>query len=237
LTAIARAKGIDFADLEVWFGDEARIGQKNKLTRRWARRGTRPSAPLDQRTASTYIFGAICPKDGKGAGLVLPWCNIEAMAHQLRDCTYAIEAGDTVFAPRMKALLLRAVVLARRSRHLAESTRREYRRRLECALDAVMALAPTHRDGQRLRKRYGKVRSHLFTFLDHPEVPADNNGSERELRPTATYRKVTGGFRSKWGADLFAGVRSVIGTAARSGVGAYQAIQQTLRGQAASYPG
>ena len=158
------------------------------------------------------------------------------LAHQLRDCTYAIEAGDTVFAPRMKALLLRAVVLARRSRTLAPNTRREYRRRLECALDAVMALAPTHRDGQRLRKRYGKHRSHLFTFLDHPELPADNNGSERELRPTATYRKVTGGFRSDWGADLFAGVRSVIGTAARRGVGAYQAIQQTLRGQA-SYPG
>ncbi len=159
------------------------------------------------------------------------------LAHQLRDCTYAIEAGDAVFAPRMKALLLRAVVLARRSRGLAPSTRREYRRRLECALDAVMALAPTHRNGQRLRKRYGKLRSHLFTFLDHPEVPADNNSSERELRPTATYRKVTGGFRSDWGADLFAGVRSVIGTAARSGVGAYQAIQQTLRGHTATYPG
>ena len=159
------------------------------------------------------------------------------LAHQLRDCTYAIEAGDAVFAPRMKALLLRAVVLARRHRNLAPSTRREYRRRLECALDAVMALSPTHRDGQRLRRRYGKLRSHLFTFLDHPEVPADNNGSERELRPTATYRKVTGGFRSDWGADLFDGVRSVIGTAERRGVSAYQAIQQTLRGQAAIYPG
>ena len=137
----------------------------------------------------------------------------------------------------MKALLLRAVVLARRRHGLAESTRREYRRRLERALDAVMALAPTQRDGQRLRRRYGTLRSHLFTFLDHPEVPADNNSSERELRPTATYRKVTGGFRSTWGADLFAAVRSVIGTAARRGMGAYQAIQQTLRGQTAPYPG
>lgn len=26
--------------IEVWFQDEARIGQKNKITRRWARRGT-----------------------------------------------------------------------------------------------------------------------------------------------------------------------------------------------------
>jgi hypothetical protein len=53
--------------IEIWFQDEARIGQKNKITRRWARRGTRPSAPHDQRTRSTYIFGAICPARGTGA--------------------------------------------------------------------------------------------------------------------------------------------------------------------------
>jgi transposase len=82
----------------------------------------------------------------------------------------------------------------------------------------------------RLRKRYGKVRSHLFTFLEHPDAPPDNNGSERELRPTATYRKVIGGFRSRWGADLFADIRSVLGTATRRGINAYQAILAILRG-------
>ena len=45
------------------------MGQKNKITRRWAKRGTRPSAPHDQRTQSAYIFGAICPRKGKGAAL------------------------------------------------------------------------------------------------------------------------------------------------------------------------
>jgi transposase len=159
------------------------------------------------------------------------------LAHQLRDCQFAIDAGDAIFAPRMKALLLRAVVLARRHRSLAESTRREYRRRLDHDLDAIMALAPANRHGQRLRRRYGRVRDHLFTFLGHPEVTADNNSSERELRPTATYRKVTGGFRSTWGADLFAAVRSVIGTAKRRRVDAYQAIHQTLRGQTILNPG
>ena len=159
------------------------------------------------------------------------------LAHQLRDCRYAIEAGDTISAPRMKALLLRAVVLARRHRHLAETTRREYRRRLEHALDAVIALIPTNRHGQRLRKRYGKLREHLFTFLDHPDVTADNNSSERELRPTATYRKVTGGFRSTWGANLYAAVRSVISTAVRRGIDAYQAIRATLQGQSVLAPG
>ncbi|WP_287986997.1 transposase, partial [Acidiphilium sp.] len=74
------------------------------------------------------------------------------------------------------------------------------------------------------------LRDHLFTFLDHPEVAADNNGSERELRPTATYRKVTGGFRSNWGAGFFANVRSVVGTAARHGVDAYTAIKNTVAG-------
>lgn len=159
------------------------------------------------------------------------------LAHQLRDCQYAIDAGDVIFAPRMKPLLLRAVVLARRHRTLAESTRREYRRRLDRDLDTVMALMPDHRDGRRLRRRYAKVRDSLFTFLNHPEITADNNGSERELRPTATYRKVTGGFRSEWGANLFAAVRSVIGTAKRAGIDAYQAIKATLRGQSVFAPG
>src|SRR3712207_2974022 len=95
------------------------------------------------------------------------------LAHQLRDCTFAIEAGDAVFAPRPKALLPRAVALARRHRRLAKSTRRECRRRLERDLDAAMALAPTDRHGQRPRRRYGKLREHLSTFLDHPEVTAD----------------------------------------------------------------
>jgi transposase len=159
------------------------------------------------------------------------------LAHQLRDCQFAIDAGDTVFAPRMKMLLLRAFVLARRRQHLAASTRRQYRQRLDRDLDAIMALAPTTKDGRRLRKRYGKVRAHLFTFLDHPEVAPDNNSSERELRPTATYRKVTGGFRSTWGSDLFAGFRSVVGTASRRGIGAYQAIKMTLQGKSVLAPG
>src|SRR6202789_3734838 len=93
-----------------------------------------------------------------------------------------------------------------------------------------MVLVPINRHGKVLCERYGKVRSHLFTSLEHPDTPPDNNGSERELRPTATYRKVTGGFRSNWGADLFAAVRSVVGTASRHGSDAYQAIHAILAG-------
>ena len=76
--------------LEIWFADEARIGQKNKITRRWAKRGTRPAAPKDQRTASAYIFGAICPAEGKGAGLVLPRCTTAGMTLHLKEIAQAV---------------------------------------------------------------------------------------------------------------------------------------------------
>ena len=47
--------------MEIWFQDEARLGQKNGLTRLWARKGTRPRQPADQRYHNAYLFGAICP--------------------------------------------------------------------------------------------------------------------------------------------------------------------------------
>jgi transposase len=93
LDEVAREKAIDVGKIEIWFQDEARIGQKNKITRRWAKRGTRPSAPRDQRTASTYIFGAICPKQGKGAALILPFCNTEAMNLHLAEIAKAVAPG------------------------------------------------------------------------------------------------------------------------------------------------
>jgi hypothetical protein len=89
LATIAATSG---KPLELWFQDEARIGQKNKVTRRWAARGTRPFVLKDQRTASAYIFGAICPALGKTAGLVLPSCNTEAMTLHLQEIALARRA-------------------------------------------------------------------------------------------------------------------------------------------------
>lgn len=79
--------------IELWWQDEARVGQKNTITRRWARRGTRPSAPKDQRTKSAYIFGAICPKAGKGAALVMPRCDTDAMNLHLIEISKAVAPG------------------------------------------------------------------------------------------------------------------------------------------------
>jgi DDE superfamily endonuclease len=66
--AEVRAKLTPGTPVEVWFQDEMRVGQKNKLIYRWARKGSRPRAAHDQRTQSTYLFGAVCPEHGTALG-------------------------------------------------------------------------------------------------------------------------------------------------------------------------
>jgi DDE superfamily endonuclease len=120
--------------IELWFQDEARIGQKSKLTRSWAKRGTPPRAPHDQRTAWAYIFGAICPAEGKGAGIVLPFCDTPAMQEHLG------EISATVASDAHAALLL-----DRAGWHLAGAARRSQ----EHHLPALAAAAPRTQPGQR----------------------------------------------------------------------------------------
>jgi hypothetical protein len=61
-----------------------RLGQKNKIIRRWARGGTRPRAVADLRTKSAYLFGAICPARGAGAAvLAVPHADTRAMQRHL----------------------------------------------------------------------------------------------------------------------------------------------------------
>jgi hypothetical protein len=91
--AEVRAKLAPGTPVEVWFQDEIRVGQKNKLTYRWARKGSRPRAAHDQRTQSTYLFGAVCPDRGAGAALVLPACNSQAMQLHLDEIATKVAPG------------------------------------------------------------------------------------------------------------------------------------------------
>src|SRR5207248_9445783 len=71
--------------VEVWFQDETRIGQKNSLTPGMGATGSRPVAPKDLGFASAYLFGAVCPSEGKAAALIMPICNTAAMNHHLSE--------------------------------------------------------------------------------------------------------------------------------------------------------
>lgn len=79
--------------MELWWQDEMRLGQKNGLVRQWARTGTRPRQPKDQRYQSAYLFGAICPERGAGAAVVMPKANTEAMQLHLDEISRTVSAG------------------------------------------------------------------------------------------------------------------------------------------------
>jgi transposase len=93
------------------------------------------------------------------------------LAHQLRDCQYAIGAGDTLFAPRMKAVLLRALVIHKRRERWADSTLYPYRCELRRRLEAALNLHPTPPHGIRLQKRYAALKEHRFLFLEEASIP------------------------------------------------------------------
>ena len=80
--------------IEIWFQDEARIGQQGTLTRVWAKRGTRPRAPHDQRYDWAYLFGAACPQRRVAAGLVMPAANAETMSLHLTAIGRKVAAGS-----------------------------------------------------------------------------------------------------------------------------------------------
>ena len=158
------------------------------------------------------------------------------LAHQLRDCQYGIDAGDEIFSSRMKRILLRAFVLHRRWSNLAASTQSQYRLKLRRDLSLALALSPTQADGVRLQNRYRDLREHLFLFLEDSTIPPTNNSSEQALRWSVIFRKVTNGFRSDWGRDLFAAVRSIVNTGKRQGLSAFESILTALNPLESLFP-
>lgn len=70
-----------------------RLGQKNSLVRQWARKGTRPRQPADQRYESAYLFGAVCPARGTGAALMMPYADTNAMQAHLDEISREIAEG------------------------------------------------------------------------------------------------------------------------------------------------
>ena len=150
------------------------------------------------------------------------------LAHLLRNTQFAIDAGDTIFAPGFKGLLKRACAIGRRRDDLADSTLKEYQRDLDRRLDHWLATSPNRAPGIKLQAAIRDCRAKLFVFVTRRDVPATNNVSERHLRPSVIFRKVTNGFRSQWGANVYADICSVVATGRLNGRTALDAIREAL---------
>jgi transposase len=83
-----------------------------------------------------------------------------------------------------------------------------------------------------------RLIEHLDGYLiwyDHPGIPPDNNLAERTVRPSVTQRKVSGGNRSDWGAELTAYMQTVIGTCRKQGLHIMESLRAYLL--ALAHPG
>jgi len=154
------------------------------------------------------------------------------LAHLIRDAQYAIDAGDTVFAPAFKEFLKRACEIGRRRPNLADSTIKAYARTLERELDRLLELEPTNAEGRHLRDAMiVDARDKLLVFLTRRDVEPTNNASERALRPSVIFRRVTNGFRSDWGAKVYADLCSIVSTGRLHGRSPLAAIRGALTGR------
>ena len=153
------------------------------------------------------------------------------LAHVLRDVQYAIDCGDTVFAPKIRDHLRWAIRVGKRRSELKDSTLAAYAAKAERRLDALVACPAAHPAGKVLQRQIKAWRTKFFVFLSDREVPATNNISEREIRPSVVFRKVTNGFRSDWGAQIHAGYRSITGTARLKGQTAFDAVRALIDGK------
>jgi transposase len=151
-------------------------------------------------------------------------------AHQVRDLQYAIDAGDTVFAPPMQARLREGLRLTQDRDRYSQADFQEAADSLKAKAWALLEVTPQQTDAVRLQKRFRKHFESIWRFLSRPDVPFTNNASERALRPAVIHRKVIGGFRSEAGATAYALYRTVEDTARKRGQNLLKTLYQALTG-------
>jgi hypothetical protein len=79
--------------VELWFMDEARIGQKGRVTHVWYQKGVRPRGLHQQGFASAHLFGAVCPERDAGVALAMPEVSTAAMGLFLAELSRSLPAG------------------------------------------------------------------------------------------------------------------------------------------------
>jgi transposase len=152
------------------------------------------------------------------------------LAHLLRELTYFQEIYQHSWPTQMKDVLQRAMKLKNTMtlNQYTETCKERDKLLLEFGKLIDQKLPNKVSKIFPFRKRLHKRRHQIFTFLFCPEVPYDNNGSERAIRNIKVKQKVSGGFRSERGAEIFAILRSVFDTIIKKGGNPFENIRFAL---------
>ena len=151
------------------------------------------------------------------------------LAHKLRDLNYAIECDDTKLMKDMKQLLKEAMLDHKEEMTIEQRVilKQQYEESFAYLLDRpVIKKSETHKQIKSLTK----ARDKIFTFLLHPNIPPDNNGSERAIRNIKVKLKVSGQFKTFQGAQDYASLRSIVDTSRKRGLNEFESLMGVIRG-------
>ena len=150
------------------------------------------------------------------------------MAHLLREATNFAENLKSSWSAKMKELFKRAIDLKKQMVENDYLNPPQEINQINKKLDELLAVdfSEFNRKEQAFIKRLNKHRQSIFTFLKDPDIPPDNNASERAIRNVKVKGKVSGQFRNKEGkgADRYAKIRSVVDTTIKNGQDVYAAF-------------
>lgn len=151
------------------------------------------------------------------------------LAHKLRDLNYAIECDDTKLMKDMKQLLKEAML--DHKEHMTIEQRVILKQHYEESFEYLLTRPTIEKsETDKQIKSLTKARNKIFTFLLHPDIPPDNNGSERAIRNVKVKLKVSGQFKTFQGAQDYANLRSIIDTSRKRGLNEFDSLMGVIRG-------
>ena len=168
-------------------------------------------------------YNAVCCADRQ-------MCLVHLLGELKKVVMYKDSSGDwAAFSKKLKRLVQDAVRLWKRREEFDEVVYASRRKRIELRLRELIAAQWDNSEAKRLRKRLDKYEDYLFTFLNKPYVPFDNNHAERSIRPAVIMRKNSYTNRSDKGARTQSTLMSILRTLKQRNANPISTIAEALR--------
>jgi transposase len=157
-------------------------------------------------------------------------CLVHLLGELKKVAMYKDSSGDwAAFSKKLKRLVHDSIRLWRRREEFDQEPYAYQRKRIELRLRELIETQWDNSQAERLRKRLDRYEDYLFTFLDKPYVPFDNNLAERSIRPAVIMRKNSYANRSDKGARTQSTLMSIFRTLKQRNANPISTVAQALR--------
>jgi hypothetical protein len=146
-------------------------------------------------------------------------------AHLLRDLKHLTELYENPISKQIGDLLTKAIGLERNMNVADYHQNNKDVIAIKEKFEQLIKFDVKHKKLQTFIKRMRNYKDYIFTFLENPLVPPDNNASERAIRNIKVKQKISGQFKNIENANYFAILRSIIDTTLKNGNDVFQTLR------------